>query len=609
MSALALMHLTSVGPDKPPASVEFGPHLTVIYGASETGKSYIVEAIDYMLGATKLKTISQADGYTHMLLGLHTADGQIVTLCREMGGTKVDVFEDDLRSLPAVAPNRTLNLKHDPKAENNLSRYLLKIVGVDGRRVLKNARRVLRTLSFRDLAHLCVITDTPMADGRSPVLASRQTIKETEDKSVFKLLLTGEDEPEGPTGASNVEKKVGKGKIELLDQLITQAQSRLEIASSESELLDQLRRLEESLVNASAAARDLVTDRSALVERERLLQTRTTVNRERIGELRTLIGRFGLLRQQYESDLDRLRMVAEAGSLLGYFFREGPCIFCGAAPEHQQPDHQTAETEQLQVAVAAEIRKTTELHADLLTTMDDLEEQLRLLEGDHASLIAGSSALTRELAILDQRLAPLNEDTKAILSTRSKVQADLSIHAQVQQLEEMRASLSSTPATPETARPEGIPASDVADFERTMHEILASWQLPGANRVSYDQKTAEISVDGSPRGSRGRGMRSVIHAAFTMALARYTAEHELPHPGFVVLDSPLLAYREPDEDFVMPRNVVGHFFQSLYDELNVQIIVAENVNPPQDLGEQATLHPFRTAGAERVGFYPAAPTG
>lgn len=156
----------------------------------------------------------------------------------------------------------------------------------------------------------------------------------------------------------------------------------------------------------------------------------------------------------------------------------------------------------------------------------------------------------------------------------------------------------------EPARPDGIPAADVADFERAMHEILTSWQLPGTSRVTYDQKTAEISVDGSARGSRGRGMRSVIHAAFTMALARYTAERDLPHPGFVVLDSPLLAYREPDEDFVMPRNVAGHFFQSLHSDFGVQVIVAENVKLPEGLGEHATLHPFSVSGTERVGFYP-----
>jgi hypothetical protein len=56
-----------------------------------------------------------------------------------------------------------------------------------------------------------------MAAPRSPVLASGQHTNVTAEKSVFKYLLTGEDEPERPKGASDLEKKVGKGKIELLE--------------------------------------------------------------------------------------------------------------------------------------------------------------------------------------------------------------------------------------------------------------------------------------------------------------------------------------------------------------------------------------------------------
>ncbi|MFD7731284.1 AAA family ATPase [Kitasatospora phosalacinea] len=608
MSALTLVHLTSVGPDKPPASVEFGPHLTVIYGASESGKSYIVEAIDYMLGASQLKNIREADGYTHILLGLRTADNRVVTLARELGGaTKVDIFDADLRTMPTSTPNDQLNVKHNPRADNNLSRYLLRLLGLDGKRVLKSASQgQLRTLSFRDLAHLSVISDTKMADPRSPVLASGQNTSAPAEKSVFKLLLTGEEEPERTAGASDVDKKVGKGRLTLLDELITDAQSNLALPGDESELQSQLLRLEETLASATAANGDLVAQRFALVEHGRSLSSRTTANRERAGELRTLLGRFDLLSQQYESDLDRLRMVAEAGNLLGYFFQGGPCVFCGAAPEHQQPDHQLAETAQLHAAVATETRKTTELHADLITTMEDLEDQLSGLDEEHTALSSASGALSTQLGKLDDRLAPLHEDTKVLLATRSKIQADLALHAQIQRMENMKATMSNTTPAPESAQLDGIPSSDIADFESTVREILTAWQLPGDNRVTYDQKTAEISVDDRPRSSRGRGMRSIIHAAFTMALAKYTAGRSLPHPGFVVLDSPLLTYREPDEDDIkIPYDVVAHFYRTLHDDPSAQVIVVENVDPPRDLGDQATVYPFHIPGADRMGFYPA----
>ncbi|MYQ73762.1 hypothetical protein GTY78_22435 [Streptomyces sp. SID4934] len=604
MSALTLLHLTFVGPGKEPATVEFGPHLTVIYGASETGKSFIVEALDYMLGAGSLKEIQEADGYTRILLGLRLADGQTVTVSRAPGDNKVDIHSGDLRALTAAPPEQTLAVRHSAKSENNLSRYLLKLIGADGRNLLKNQRGDLVSLSFRHLAHLCVISETQMAAPRSPVLTSGQSTSATAEKSAFKYLLTGQDEQERPKGSSDVEKKVGKGKIDLLDQLITETRDSLALEANETQLQEQVGRLETALTSVSDATASLIAERSSLLARTRALEDQTGDNRTRAGEVQALLGRFDLLRQQYESDLARLHMVAEAGNLLGYF-RTGTCVFCGAAPEHQQAGHQLHETTQLQAAVTAEVRKTTELHTDLLTTIEDLEGQLDSLDSEHGTVQEQTEALRRDLATLDERLTPLNADTQSLLATRSQIQADLAIHAQIQRLEDLKASLTSTPEEPPPARSDGIPAADLASFESMVQEALQSWQVPGDNRVTYDQSTAEISVDGRARHSRGKGMRSVIHAAFSTALARYTTTRDLPHPGFVVLDSPVLTYREPHEqDVQLTHNVVEHFYRGLLSDFPSQIVVVENGDPPEDLNVHATVYAFSTEGSERAGFFP-----
>ncbi|MFM9632831.1 hypothetical protein [Streptomyces galilaeus] len=605
MSALTLLHLTFVGRGKTPAAVEFGPRLTVIYGASDTSKSFIVEAIDYMLGASSLKEIQEADGYTRILLGLRLADGQIVTLSRTPDDNQVDIHSGDVRTLTTAPPVRTLNVRHSATSENNLSRLLLMLIGADGRSLLKNQRGDRVSLSFRHLAHLCVISETQMAAPRSPVLTSGQNTNATAEKSAFKYLLTGADDPEGPKGETDVDKKVGKGKIDILDQVITDARDSLIIEASEAELRIQLGRLETALASASAAVGDLIAQRSALLGQMRALESQTTGNRTRGGEVKALLARFDLLRQQYESDLARLQMVAEAGTLLGYF-RTGACVFCGATPEHQQAGHHLHETTQLQAAVIAETRKTTELHSDLLTTIEDLEGQLDSLDAEYAHVHDNSEELLGDLARLDERLAPLTADSQELLATRSRIHADLAVHAQIQRLEDMKANLESSREEPPPARPDGIPAADLAEFERMAQQILQSWKVPGDNRVTYDQNTAEITVDGRARHSRGKGMRSVIHAAFSTALARYTAARALPHPGFVVLDSPVLTYREPHEqDVQLTHNVVEHFYQGLLSDVPCQVVVVENGDPPRDLGEYATVYAFSTPGSERAGFFPS----
>ncbi|WP_030343326.1 hypothetical protein [Streptomyces sp. NRRL S-1022] len=54
------------------------PALTVIYGASDTGKSFIVESIDYMLGGTRTPEVPEAEGYSQILLGLRLPGGPAV---------------------------------------------------------------------------------------------------------------------------------------------------------------------------------------------------------------------------------------------------------------------------------------------------------------------------------------------------------------------------------------------------------------------------------------------------------------------------------------------------------------------------------------------------
>ena len=53
-----------IGPNKEDAFLDFNVGLNVISGASDTGKTFIFQVIDYMLGGGKTpKQIEEAKGY------------------------------------------------------------------------------------------------------------------------------------------------------------------------------------------------------------------------------------------------------------------------------------------------------------------------------------------------------------------------------------------------------------------------------------------------------------------------------------------------------------------------------------------------------------------
>ncbi|MFI9584286.1 hypothetical protein ACIHCQ_21155 [Streptomyces sp. NPDC052236] len=125
MPSLRLLHLTFAGAERETAQVTFDPRLTVVYGASDTGKSFVTEAIDYMLGAQQLNVIPEAEGYSQILLGIALPDETVITLVRAPRSGRISIYERDLRSLVYQAPDLVLPVRHSSRSPKNLSRYLL----------------------------------------------------------------------------------------------------------------------------------------------------------------------------------------------------------------------------------------------------------------------------------------------------------------------------------------------------------------------------------------------------------------------------------------------------------------------------------------------------
>ena len=128
-------------------------------------------------------------------------------------------------------------------------------------------------------------------------------------------------------------------------------------------------------------------------------------------------------------------------------------------------------------------------------------------------------------------------------------------------------------------------------FSEGIRRCLTAWCYPSAASVRFDRKQLDIIDGDQPRSAHGKGVRAILHAAFTIALAQYCVDCQLPHPGFVVLDSPLVTYRPPDQLTENiegpPEDVVRGFYRDIQDNFDGQILVLENTDPPEALGPSA----------------------
>jgi len=610
MSELRLVHLTYAGMNKPTASVEFGPDLTVIYGASDTGKSFIAESIDYMLGGSQAPEVPEADGYSQILLGLQLPDGSPLTLLRAPHSGTIHLYRSDHRSVVTAPADTQVTAAHTARSKNSLSLFLLNELALADLRIRKNEAGASRTLTLRDLIHLAVIPETRMVAPLSPVLSSAAASGKTAAASVMRLLLTGESDPDVDTGLNAGQRRVNKGKITLLDQIILDLQSKLTTNENVRDLRDRQVRLQASIDEHSTTLR-VITDRhlTAVTTRMKAAEELATVE-SRLAETGDLVTRFRLLEDQYRSDLDRLEMVTEAGSLLGYF-RVGTCVFCGAEPEHQHPGHSEHETTQLHLAVQNETVKTTSLLADLLPTIEDLLGQFETLTQRRVSLLHDTARMDQEISATQEQLAPMRARMEEHLHARSEIERNLELHERIDELEQRRSHLDGETIGGAPRPADYVPNRILTAFDQALRRTLEAWKVPSVDFAEYDQYAMDIRASGRARSSRGKGVRSVLHSAFTTALAQFCLDNGRPHPGFIVLDSPVVTYRDPilddepvGEDVDLTSHVVDHFYADMLD-FPGQVVIIENGDPPLNVLSEARVYRFTGTGPGRHGFFPA----
>lgn len=612
MSRIILTHLTFAGGDLEPASVQFDPRFTLIRGPSDTGKSFIVDAIDFMLGSSALKEIPERQGYTTVLLGLTLPTGEDITLSRSVSGGNIGVYNEDLRFGPLPVAPKVLGPKHNAKNDENISRFLLGHIDLDKKRVRKNAKNATDSLSFRNIAHLCVVDETQMQAETSPALTGSYVSK-TKEISVLKLLLQDEDDSdliETPTNADR--SRLSEAKVEVIDRLIADLELQLNDEADEQNLRDQLVRLNNSMTEQSESIERLMSRRDALSRDLTTVLNERSAAQRRISDGDALSGRLSLLLQQYNSDLARLEMIGEAGSILG-FFERGTCVFCGAEQEHQHFDESCeGDATYFAESVEAERQKTTALRDDLIATLSDLAAQGTALRSAMQRLRATDVTLRDNLDEVDRALKPHRGDLADLLALRTSVERTIGLYDQISNLWNLRVELDKSSEAETITVASALDLGALREFSSEIQQRLSSWGIPDAKTVRYDRAEQDLIAGDQLRAAHGKGVRAILHAAFSVGLLQYCLNREIPHPGFVILDSPLVTYRPPDLERHSPDRspsaseqiAISAFYEDLQTNVGGQILIMENTDPPNGLYNQSSDVVFtKVSGLGRYGFF------
>jgi hypothetical protein len=221
--------------------------------------------------------------------------------------------------------------------------------------------------------------------------------------------------------------------------------------------------------------------------------------------------------------------------------------------------------------------------------------------------------LSRSVEILiGPKLSGLRMTYADLADKRGEVREALAIYKSIKDAEARRQYINDNVEAQReaTVSEGGLPSTVAEAFALQIEAILKEWHFPEAERVFFDPKSRDLIIAGKARTARGKGLRAITHAAFTIGLLQFCKSKDKPHPSFVILDTPLRAYREPEgsEDDLRGTDLNVRFYNylaGLPDDR--QVIIIENSDPPASIAARPQVVMFsKNPHSGRYGFFPIA---
>ena len=613
--SIQLTHLVFLSPRQPAAEIKFGPGLNLVYGPSNTGKSSILDAIDFMLGRSrKLKEIPEHDEYEKILLGISTSDGSFFTLQRSLSGGDLSFFDGTHYEPPEGITAIPLKLSKPTKTVQSLPNLLLGLVGLSGKKLMKNSNNKTVSLTLRNFVSLFLIDETNIQKESSPYVTTQYTEQSTE-RSRLRLILTGVDDSGLVADEKETQTISRQARLSLLTELITEQEDAIADLSidgvvDKSALEEQVSRLSVTLARQNDVLTSSEAEYRAQITKRNEARDRIDFSESRLAEIREMRARFLLLCEQYESDTKRLNNLIEAGTLF-VAFPTTKCPVCGAEILEGHP-HEVCDGDAETVVAAAGVEKDkiAALSAELESVLDKLHAEELELSNTLPKIKNRLDVINNAIKEITPEVTENRNRYSEVIAKKSSVEKTLLLFDDLDRLQKKKEDLEKE--SPDSQQSKGgssrLPTKSLHNLSQILSNILTAWGLPNADSVHFDKQTDDFVIGGKNRASNGKGHRALTYAAATLALLKYTEANEFAYPGFVVLDSPLLAYEKPefDEENLALSNINLGFFQYLESWVTRQVIVLENKKSIPDKFEKGVqvTHFTKSHDLGRYGFFP-----
>lgn len=614
-SKFILKRLVLSGENKKNAILNFEEGLNVIAGASDTGKSFAFDCINYGFGASNVPALPpEAKGYNSVYLELEALNKDVFTIRRDFNDKNNAYWIyskfDDINTDTSFE-----KIKAESKTDKNISEKILSICGCNYENLLKKIPTgETKKFTFRDFVPLIMVNEGRITQKYSPVhrTSPRGNTFAVSEWTAFQTIITGEDYLKTTKAESpDIIKSRIKGQIQELELLCAELKTEIEelkgaVAGTSVDELDK--RIEELQTVIDEKKEYLLSKEEEYCTLIKRLKE-ADYEKQRISDN---VCKFYLLMENYKSDIERLEFIEEAHNVTEQLL-DVECPVCHAISNSIVDVKQK---ELCHKAFRAEKRKIEVLIEDLKATLENIEINKTNIETEKEKLLEDINRLVSDMneslrPVIDSKI----EEISSLLEKRELWSAMYANDSKLKKYEDRIAELESskqTMANKSKGSVKDISEEKLTQFSEIVKKMLVSWNfIEEKSLVEFNKQNKDLCVDGKNKELFGKGARAIINSAFLIGLMKYCYENRLCHPGTIILDTPLTTFKEKDKAANEKDESVGKDIKmAVYEKLatscrDYQIIIFENEEPTKELKSSINyIHFSGNANVDRKGFIP-----
>lgn len=586
MNNFFIKKLIISGAGKTDSTIELSRGCNIIYGPSNTGKTYIVKCINYLFGSDE-NPIDATIGYDCITLIIETVNG-LIKLSRKLNKKKIEVTSTD-----SNIESGTYQLSG--KYEKTLNSLWLRLIGIkEQHSIIKNEQFEKQSLTWRTFIHMFFLSEQRIIEEKSILLPVTPNAN-TAAISAFLFLVNGNDFGD----ITPIEdKKIKEAKKSAVVTYINRELSKLAdrrgelvetLASNKSvDLNEEISKLIDEISSKEAA----VTD--AIRRNQQLLKELSDVN-EQLAESNCLFSSYQELKSQYNSDIDRLSFIVdgEANRNIEY---DSKCPFCdghvmvksnpnyieASKAEYKKISLQLKDLEKATTAINAEKLSLEQMAARLLNEKNDLENLItNELKPQIHELKEKLSKYREEIAIQNEIdvLKQFSDDKVAeIVRIESEEESTLKF------------------------KPKEHFGREILDIiDKYLDELLELCGFENYTSVRFERESMDVVVNGKKKRDFGKGYCAFLNTIVSTVFCNFLNAYGKYSPGVLIFDSPILSLEEPDDKVSdSMKDLLFSFFVS--NTKDIQIIIVENRIPSIDYKDANTIKFTKNRNEGRYGL-------